>query len=281
MKKIVSSVVSIGAIVLLAGWGTPESNVAGNKKHSINFFGTYQSWANQDRIINIENLSIDNLFKQIPMLLKPTIAPAQKKQANAAQAAQDAATAARKAAKAAKRATQTSTNAAAIADVVKAAQAAADAAAAAADAVMASIPKGKIVKPKEYRLEKNPRKTLVEAKIDLAEVSEIRVPFPDELWIYQESDGSRKQIYLQVDIISNDFKKTKASYLLEKRKKVYCDRINKAGPEEWVAPLQSIKSIKVEGYKDRELEESKRRREEEKRIIKKLQRTSKTSRTSD
>ena len=57
---------------------------------------------------------------------------------------------------------------------------------------------------------------------------------------------------------------------MEHRKKIYCDRISAAGPAEQEVPLEAVKSLKIKGYKDRELEETEKRREEERRKIKKL-----------
>ena len=70
--------------------------------------------------------------------------------------------------------------------------------------------------------------------------------------------------------ISRDVKKTKAHYLIEKNKKVLCDRPNATGPEEQKVPITAIKSLKIEGYRDRELEERERKQQEEREKIRRL-----------
>lgn len=274
MKKVVGVVSSVAAVVILAGWGTPQSNVSGDKKHAINFFGSLETWANPGELMNIENISVDNLFKQIPMLLKPTLPLIMKRKMSAKNAAAQAAKAARDAARAAKKASGSEANAAkAATEAAKAAQKAAEAAACVAQAIADTTPNKKRGKFREHVLEGDPRTTLVEAKIDLAEVSELRVPHPNETWTYQKEKGYRKAEYLEIIVVSKDTKKTKTRYLIEKRKKVYCDRIIAAGPEEQEVPLEAIKSLKIKGYKDRKLEESKHKQIEERRKIIELKRT--------
>jgi len=267
MKKGLIITTGIAGVILLSGWGSSDSNVTGDKKHSINFYGTLETWANQGTFIKVDNISIDNLFKQIPMFLRPSPPKMNKKKtsaiaADAAKAAKKAAHAAHKAVIAAKKGDH-----AASAAVAKAAHAAASAATEAAQALLIAIPKEKTTNVKIHVLEKDPKKSLIEAKIDLAEVGEIHVPFPDEIWIYQKEKGHRKNEYIEMTIISRDLKKTKMHYLIEKRKKIYCDRKSAAGPAEQEVPIEAVKSLKIAGYKDRELEKSEKRRAEERKKI--------------
>jgi len=279
------TIVSTVVIMILTGWGgTPESTISGDEKQNINFHGTLETWASAGTITKIDNISIDHLYKQIPLLVRPTRAPKRSQKTVAANAAQKATQAAKKAVRSAKKAAATAkrNGLPAATQAAKAAQAAADAAmtaanaaTAAARAITAATPRGKKVQPKEHILKDDPQKTLIKAKIDLAEVGEIRVPHPDQEWTYQKEKQHRKKVYLEIVVISKDAVKTKMHYLIKKTKKIYCDRISAAGPEELEVPLQAVKSLKIKGYEDRELQESKRRQREEREVIKKLSKKTK------
>jgi len=211
MKKAIAIIGAVGTICILAGWGTQGSNVAGDKKQTIKFYGTLETWASPRKPMEVENISIENIFRQIPMYVKPS-----------------------------------------------------------GSAIATSSPKTDTKQTNNLVLQKDPKTSLIQAEIDLAEVGEVKVPFPDQFWIYQKDDRARKNEFVQVTIISNDAKKTKTDYLVEKRKKIFCDRISAAGPGEQKVPLTAIKSLKIKGYKDRELEKSKKRKQEEQEKIKRL-----------
>lgn len=49
----------------LINWGSQEENVDGRRKQSVNFYGTLTT--HQDKTINVENLSVARLYKQIPV----------------------------------------------------------------------------------------------------------------------------------------------------------------------------------------------------------------------
>lgn len=221
MNKSLYTLLGITTIIVLSGWGTPESNVAGNKKQAVNFFATLETWANPGTELKIENLSIDNLYKQIPLYLKPALATPS---------------------------TDTTT---------------------AIDCSKCCPGKvGLTQKYKEFILTGDPRNTLIEKKMDLAEVSEITIPHPDEMWTYQKEKGYIKAEYIEIVISSKNNQKTKTSYLLEKRKRIYADRISEAGPEEQEIPLEAVKSLKIEGYNNRKLEETKKIQAAHQAIIK-------------
>lgn len=95
-------------------------------------------------------------------------------------------------------------------------------------------------------------------RIDLAEIDELRVPHPDTLWIYQKDPKSRKREFIEIETISKDKKKTKNNYLISSNKKVYCDGVNKAGPEEMDVPLQAIASLKIVEYTYRDANKPKK-----------------------
>jgi hypothetical protein len=178
-----------GSILLLINWGTPETSVDGEKKQSINFYGSLVTHQNA-MPIKIDNISIDNKSKQIPMYEKPSTKQPSKMVNNG-------------------------------------------------------------TTRQEIMLDVDPRTELVTTKIDLSEVNEIEVPEPSIVWTYKKEKGYRKTEYLEVIIISNNEQKTKASYLLDLRTKIYCDEINTAGPIEKIVPLQAIKQLKIDGYKYR------------------------------
>ena len=101
-------------------------------------------------------------------------------------------------------------------------------------------------KRQEIQLLVNPSTDYIATKIDLSETSEIQVPSPDTIWIYQKKKKHRKLKYIEVIVISKS--NTKHHYLLERKTKVYCDEIDTAGPVEKIVPLPAIKSLKIDGY---------------------------------
>lgn len=50
---------------MIFSYGTAESNVGPSKKHSINFYGTLE--VHQGQIFEVENISIQDRYRQIPM----------------------------------------------------------------------------------------------------------------------------------------------------------------------------------------------------------------------
>ena len=151
MKKEYVIIAGIIGAILLSGWGSPDSNITGDKKQSINFYGTLTTWENPETVIEVDNISIDNIFKQIPMFLKPS-RPKKSKKMTAATTTAHAAKAAKKAAKEAQKAAIAAKKGDIIAakKVAKASQQAADAAAAAAQAVSIAMPKEKTAERKIY-----------------------------------------------------------------------------------------------------------------------------------
>ncbi|TET06925.1 hypothetical protein E3J79_00430 [Candidatus Dependentiae bacterium] len=110
--------------------------------------------------------------------------------------------------------------------------------------------------PKEmeenHTLKTDPRRGII-SRIDLSEASEIQVPHPHIVWNYQKK-GSRKSKYIEIIVISNDKQKTKCSYLIDLRRKIFCDKVNKAGPIELEVPFQSLKHLVIKGYRHKEPE---------------------------
>jgi len=72
MKKIIISTIFISSVFLLANWSKQVSEVAGDKKQRINFYGNIITVANQDKQPAIDNISIENIIKQIPVYVAPT-----------------------------------------------------------------------------------------------------------------------------------------------------------------------------------------------------------------
>lgn len=107
------------------------------------------------------------------------------------------------------------------------------------------------VKKIEYILTADPQTELVTTRIDLSETAEIQIPHPDIVWTYQKENGYRKIEFIEIIVISNNEKKTKAHYLFDLKTKVYCDQINLAGPIEKEVPLQAIDTLTISGYKYR------------------------------
>lgn len=107
--------------------------------------------------------------------------------------------------------------------------------------------------PKDLMLTKDPRKGFV-AKIDLSEVTEIKVPHPERKLTFKK--GTAKKEYVEVVIIFKDEEKTKRRYLIDPRKKIECDEITKAGPIELESlSFAALKHLVIKGYRYREPEQ--------------------------
>jgi len=109
-----------------------------------------------------------------------------------------------------------------------------------------------------YALKKDPRKGII-SRIDLSETETIQVPHPDIVWSYQKK-GFHKTEYIEITVISKDQQKTKCNYLIDVRRKIFCDKINQAGPIELEVPFQSLKRLTLDGYRYRESECKKEKR---------------------
>ena len=72
MKKIIFSTIFISSLFLLVNWSGQTSEVAGTKKHRVNFYGSIKLVANQDTTYVINNTSIDNAYRRIPVFIAPT-----------------------------------------------------------------------------------------------------------------------------------------------------------------------------------------------------------------
>jgi len=108
--------------------------------------------------------------------------------------------------------------------------------------------------PKNLMLTKDPRKGLI-AKIDLAEVTEFQISNFDKKLIYQKK-GSSKNEYIKIVVIFKDEEKTKRQYLIDLRRKLECDEINKAGPIELESlSFSALKRLIIKGYRYREPEQ--------------------------
>lgn len=105
-----------------------------------------------------------------------------------------------------------------------------------------------------HTLKTDPRRGII-SRIDLAETGKIQVPHPYIVWTYQKK-GSRKSEYIEIVVISNDEQKTKCPYLIDLRRKIFCDKVNKAGPIELEVPFQSLKYLVIKGYHYKEPEKN-------------------------
>lgn len=98
-----------------------------------------------------------------------------------------------------------------------------------------------------YKLTEDPHKGII-TKIDLAEVSEIVVPHAKTMWVFKRKNGYRPLEFIEIEIISNDAKKTKNNYLVETSRKITCDQTNEAGPISKIIPFETISSLVLHGY---------------------------------
>lgn len=116
-------------------------------------------------------------------------------------------------------------------------------------------------KPTMRLMTKDPSKYLDTTNIDLVEVKKIETPYPDTTWVYQEEpDKGRKIEFMQIDVTLTD--NSKASYLLDSRIRLYCDRVtHAAGPQEKDVPLAAIKELTILCYAKKVEEEPKEKTE--------------------
>jgi hypothetical protein len=98
----------------------------------------------------------------------------------------------------------------------------------------------------EVKLSENPNTEFLKRDVDLEETSEIKVPSPDTIYVYQKKERSQKIEFLEVEVISKS--NTKYSFLLESRTPIYCDGIDSAGPQETTIPLSALKTLTIEGF---------------------------------
>lgn len=67
LKKIVSILLLVS---IVGGWSEQDSSsVAGSKKNDVNFYGSLDT--HQGKKLNIDNISIDRLYKQVPLYAMP------------------------------------------------------------------------------------------------------------------------------------------------------------------------------------------------------------------
>jgi hypothetical protein len=77
MNKKISLLVYPLLIIVLANWSSSESSGDGYRQHRVNFYGTIYTCHEDGRSYTVDNISLSNLIKQIPLYEIPSsIAPA-------------------------------------------------------------------------------------------------------------------------------------------------------------------------------------------------------------
>lgn len=99
-------------------------------------------------------------------------------------------------------------------------------------------------------------------KIDLREISEIRLVSPTILKFNNRD-------YIEIEVISNDSKKTKNAYIVDRTKRLQCDEVNEAGPIEKELSFLAVKNLEIKRARAREevICEGKRYLESDKHIV--------------
>lgn len=110
----------------------------------------------------------------------------------------------------------------------------------------------------EVKLIANPNSDFSKRDVDLDETSQISVPSPHILYVYQKKERSQRLEFLEVEIISKS--NTKYFYLLEAKTPIYCDGIDPAGPQETTVPLSALKTLTIEGYSYRDTSVDKKKK---------------------
>jgi hypothetical protein len=102
-------------------------------------------------------------------------------------------------------------------------------------------------KQTEIRLDGNPGTDFVKSKIDLDQVSTIRVPKPSTAWVYQKEKKHQRQEFLLVHVTAKE-SNTPKEYLLEMKSRISCNSIDKNESQKKEVPLAAIDTLTVEGY---------------------------------
>ena len=90
-------------------------------------------------------------------------------------------------------------------------------------------------------------------RLDLSEIKKIEFPENQKVQKYRNRD------YLIMHVYSNDTKQTQNSYIIEADKKLICDEQNDAGPIEKEIKFRAVKTIIINGFKQSEDLDTKRK----------------------
>lgn len=82
-------------------------------------------------------------------------------------------------------------------------------------------------------------------RLDLREIYEIRL-VSAEILKFNNRD------YIEIEVVSNDARKTKNNYIIDRIKRVQCDEINEAGPIEKELSFLAVKSLVIKNARSRE-----------------------------
>ena len=110
---------------------------------------------------------------------------------------------------------------------------------------------------KEIKLEANPNVDFSKTSLDLNEIKQISVPFPNIIWIYQKKERHQKLEFIEIEVTTKS--DTKTSYLLEAKVPIYCDAVDSAGPQEKTVPLSAVKTLIIDGYTYRDTSNDKKK----------------------
>lgn len=103
----------------------------------------------------------------------------------------------------------------------------------------------------EIVLTEDPLKEYVEIGLDLSETKEIHA-IADPLYTYKQDSKHHSIEFIEIEVISNDKKKTKHSYLIDNNAHIFCDQINDAGPIEMKTPIAAVDKLSIDGYSYRD-----------------------------
>ena len=90
-------------------------------------------------------------------------------------------------------------------------------------------------------------------KIDLAEEREIKVPQHEN---QPKVHSFKNREYIEIELISNDTKRTRNSYIIEKNRKLYFDEPTESEPKEHEVSFLEIEKVFIDGYKDRDVKKN-------------------------
>lgn len=100
--------------------------------------------------------------------------------------------------------------------------------------------------PNNIKLTVNPHSELATTQIDLTDIKEIHVLYPNQQWVYKKEKGFRETAYIEVSIIKRGSYKEK-SYLIERSLHLQCKQDEKTNDITQL-PIIAIKKIVISGY---------------------------------
>ncbi len=90
-------------------------------------------------------------------------------------------------------------------------------------------------------------------RIDLEEIYQISVPYKGDV---PKTYTLNKREYIEIEVTYNDSVKTKSSYIIEKRRKLYCDQLSDAGIIQKELSFEAVDYLIIKGHREHDEKKS-------------------------